>query len=58
MKQLNNGTIYRHGDPPMGVIRLAETVSALPAKTKRFKFVPQAFLLGGIFGILVIHSLR
>lgn len=49
-------TIYRHGDPPTGVISLAEAVSAIPSKTKRFKFVPQAFLLGGIFGILVIFS--
>lgn len=63
MKQLNNlpagkagGTIYQHGDPLAGAIRLVETLSAVPAKTKRFKFVPQAFFLGGIFGLSVIFS--
>ena len=56
MKPSNHKTIYQYGDPLAGAIRLVKTVYAVPAKTKRFRFVPQAFILGGIFGLSVIFS--
>jgi len=56
MKQLNSGTIYKYGDPPTGVISLTETVATNATKTRRFKFVPQAFFMGGIFTVLLIFS--
>ena len=47
MKRLS-GIIYKYGDPKRGSLSLR--------KRERFKFVPQAFFLGGIFGMLLIFS--
>ena len=56
MQPSNYKVIYQHGDPLAGVIRLVETITPAPVKRKRFKFIPQTFILGGIFGLLIIFS--
>lgn len=45
---MKKGIIYQFGDPQKGSVSFE--------KETRFRFVPQAFFLGGIFGTLVIFS--
>jgi len=56
MKQDNKITIYQYGDPLTGEIILSELVSNPVVKRKNFNFVPQAFFLGGILGLVLIFS--
>lgn len=48
MTRLTSGTIYQSGDPKRGSVSFPKKVG--------FKFVPQAFFLGGILGALIIFS--
>lgn len=45
---MKKGIIYQSGDPQRGTVFLN--------KKRRFRLIPQAFFLGGIFGLLAIFS--
>lgn len=48
MNKLRGGTIYQNGGPKKGTISLR--------KRTGFRFVPQTFILGGLFGVLIVFS--
>lgn len=47
MRALTSGIIYQRGDPQKGSVSFVK---------KGFRFVPQAFFLGGLLGTLIIFS--